>query len=43
LNDLIPPSSGWVLEYAYDVNDFGQIVGAGSLDGQPRGFLLTPR
>ena len=32
----------WVLQKAYDVNASGQIVGMGLLNGQPRGFLLTP-
>jgi probable HAF family extracellular repeat protein len=43
LNALIPPVSGWVLEEASAVNQYGQIVGRGTLGGQPRGFLLTPR
>jgi uncharacterized membrane protein len=42
LNDLIPADSGWILEYANDINDSGQIVGAGTLGGVSRGFLLTP-
>ena len=43
LNSLLPPGSGWVLDSASGVNDRGQIVGAGTLGGQQRGFLLTPR
>jgi probable HAF family extracellular repeat protein len=43
LNTLIPPGSGWVLESASGVNRYGQIVGRGTLGGQSRGFLLTPR
>ena len=27
LNDLVDPSSGWVLTAAYGINDAGQIVG----------------
>lgn len=42
LNDALPPSSGWVLEAAASVNDFGEIVGSGTLNGAPAGFLLTP-
>lgn len=42
LNALIPQGSGWVLNAASDINEHGQIVGRGRLDGQERGFLLTP-
>ena len=42
LNALIPAGTGWVLERASGLNDHGQIVGRGTLHGQPRGFLLTP-
>jgi hypothetical protein len=31
LNDLINPGSGWILEFARDINDAGQIVGTGDL------------
>ena len=50
LNTLIPPNSGWHLRQAADINDAGQIVGFGCLNGQDqdggclnglvRGFLL---
>jgi probable HAF family extracellular repeat protein len=45
LNSLIPANSGWVLEFAYAINDLGQIVGYGTLNGQqtPEAFLLTPQ
>jgi uncharacterized membrane protein len=43
LNTLIPASSGWVLNSATDINFWGQIVGSGTLHGEPHGFLLTPR
>jgi hypothetical protein len=42
LNDLIPHSSGWVLNIAWDVNDSGAIVGEGTVGGNVRAFLLTP-
>src|SRR3954468_22350527 len=41
LNTLIDPASGWVLETANGVNERGQIVGRGRLDGQLRPYLLT--
>jgi hypothetical protein len=42
LNSLISPTSGWVLEQANAINDNGQIVGFGTIDGETHGFLLTP-
>ena len=42
LNDLLPPGSGWELIRATAINDAGQIVGQGILDGQRRPFMLTP-
>ena len=42
LNDLIPSGSGWVLTEAEGINEAGRIVGVGWLNGQQRGFLLTP-
>jgi probable HAF family extracellular repeat protein len=42
LNTVIPTRTGWVLEDAADINDQGQIVGNGWLNGKPRAFLLTP-
>jgi hypothetical protein len=41
LNALIP-NGGWVLASARAINDRGQIVGTGSFNGEPRGFLLNP-
>lgn len=35
-------STGWVLEGANDINDAGQIVGWGKVNGQNHGYLLTP-
>jgi probable HAF family extracellular repeat protein len=43
LNSLIASNSGWVLNSASDINIWGQIVGSGTHNGRPRGFLLTPR
>ena len=43
LNKSIPANSGWVLAQATGVNDAGQIVGYGTLNGQQKGFLLTPQ
>lgn len=43
LNDLIPPNSGWLLEYAFAINDVGQITGQGTVNGQTHAFLLTPQ
>ena len=42
LNTLIPQNSGWVLQSATDINVWGQIVGQGTRNGQPHGYLLTP-
>jgi probable HAF family extracellular repeat protein len=43
LNDLIPAGSGWRLHVAVGINGGGQIVGYGTVNGRPAGFLLTPR
>ena len=42
LNNLIPQNTGWSLQDAFAINDKGQISGFGDLNGQERGFLLTP-
>ncbi len=42
LNRLIDPSIGWLLQDALDINDAGQIVGAGQINGETHAFLLTP-
>jgi len=42
LNTLLPSGSGWVLQRATGISAGGQIVGVGTFDGRPRGFLLTP-
>ncbi|MEA2175687.1 MAG: hypothetical protein QOD00_3279 [Blastocatellia bacterium] len=41
LNALIPASSGWILTNAYDINNNGQIVGKGTINGQTHAYLLT--
>jgi probable HAF family extracellular repeat protein len=42
LNSFIDPTTGWELREARDINDSGQIVGVGQLNGQFRSFLLNP-
>jgi hypothetical protein len=44
LNDLIPANSGWTLTHAREINNSGQIVGLGKINGNPatRLFLATP-
>jgi probable HAF family extracellular repeat protein len=42
LNTRIPPRSGWRLESAVGVNNYGQIAGYGRHYGRKRAFLLTP-
>jgi len=41
LNSLIPAGSGWELQGAAGINDAGQIVGTGTINGQTHGFLLS--
>lgn len=40
LNSLLPPDSGWQLISAADINEKGQIVGYGLLNGAKHAFLL---
>lgn len=42
LNDVIDPSLGFTLEVSTDINDVGQIVGWGTINGETHAFLLTP-
>lgn len=42
LNNLIPSGSDWTLSYAYGINDLGQIVGRGMINGQTHAYLMTP-
>jgi probable HAF family extracellular repeat protein len=43
LNSLIPPNSGWDLDWAFDINVRGQIVGYGVKGGVYRAYLMTPK
>lgn len=40
LNDLLPDDSPWTLLNAVDINDRGQIIGIGELNGERRAFLF---
>ena len=42
LNSVTTGASGWVLESANAINNFGQIAGHGTLNGEGHAFLLTP-
>lgn len=43
INDSIDPQSGWVLRWAYDINELGQIIGIGAdPGGQEHAVLLRP-
>lgn len=42
LNVLVPSLAGWTLLNAYGINDRGQVVGTGMLNGQLNAFLLDP-
>ncbi len=42
LNSLVDTATGWVLLQALGINDSGQIVGNGTINGQSHAFLLTP-
>lgn len=42
LNTLTPSGSGWVLENASAINDVGQIIGTGTLNGSFTAFRLDP-
>jgi probable HAF family extracellular repeat protein len=41
LNDTLPAGSGWILTAAAAINDDGDIVGTGLLNGVAHGFLLS--
>jgi probable HAF family extracellular repeat protein len=42
LNSLIDPGSGWSLGGASSINNQGQIVGVGYLNGEYHGYLISP-
>jgi probable HAF family extracellular repeat protein len=42
LNALVSPGSGWTLESAFGINELGQIVGSGRLNGVSSAYLLDP-
>jgi probable HAF family extracellular repeat protein len=42
LNSLLPANSGWQLVSASFLNDAGQVVGFGILNGKPGWYLFTP-
>jgi probable HAF family extracellular repeat protein len=42
LNALVPELGGWMLQWAYAINESGQIAGSGLLNGQLRAFRLDP-
>lgn len=42
LNDLVDPLSGWLLEEAMSIDEQGDIVGFGHLNGEIKAFLATP-
>jgi probable HAF family extracellular repeat protein len=43
LNTLLPKDSPWYLQAALSINDAGQIVGYGLINGNIHAFLATPR
>jgi probable HAF family extracellular repeat protein len=43
LNTVIPSDSGWELQFATDVNNRGEIVGAGIFNGALHAYVLVPR
>jgi len=42
LNTLIPADSGWNITIVSDINDKGQIIGTGLLNGEQHAFVLSP-
>lgn len=42
LNTFVLSQPGWVLTWASDINNAGQIVGAGTINGVMHAYLLTP-
>jgi probable HAF family extracellular repeat protein len=42
LNSLIDPNSGWSIDFAFQINNNGVIIGSGTLNGVVRSFVMTP-
>ena len=42
LNTLISADSPWILQQASSINDVGEIVGSGLINGNVHAFLATP-
>ncbi len=42
LNTQLPIEAGWTLSSATRINNAGQIIGTGLVNGQEQGYLLTP-
>ena len=42
LNNMIPPHAGMLLDRALDINDAGEILAHGTIDGREHSFLLKP-
>lgn len=42
LNDLVDPALGWEILKGTAINDHGQIVGWGIIDGNTHAYLMTP-
>jgi probable HAF family extracellular repeat protein len=42
LNSLIPPNSGWTIEFAWSINRSGQIMATGKFESRAHAALLTP-
>jgi probable HAF family extracellular repeat protein len=43
MNDLIPAGSPWNLQFTASINDAGEIVGWGLINGEVHAFLASPR
>jgi hypothetical protein len=42
LDDAIPAGTGWRLEAAHFINNRGEVIGTGTLNGVERTYLLRP-
>ena len=42
LNSFLTPNSGWVLNQAFGIDNFGNVVGTGTFNGKAHAFLLDP-